>query len=69
MIVRNCSWPAVSQIWSLTRFPSRLIVLILKSMPMVVMNVEENVSFAYRRRSDVFPTAESPIISSLIWRS
>ena len=46
MIVRNCSWPAVSQIWSLTRFPSSSIVLILKSIPIVVMNVEEKLSFA-----------------------
>ena len=69
MIVRNCSWPAVSQIWSLTRFPARSIVLILKSIPIVVMKVDEKVSFAYRNKSDVFPTALSPIIKSLIWRS
>ena len=46
VIVRNCSWPAVSQIWSFTFFPLRCTVLILKSMPIVVMNVEENVSLA-----------------------
>ena len=39
-MVRNCSWPAVSQICSFTRRPSRSTVLILKSMPIVVMNVE-----------------------------
>ena len=47
MIVRNCSWPAVSQIWSLTFLPPRCTVLILKSIPIVVMNVEEKVSLAY----------------------
>ena len=45
-MVRNCSWPAVSQICSFTRRPSRSTVLILKSMPIVVMNAELNVSFA-----------------------
>ena len=32
-MVRNCSWPAVSQICSFTCRPSRSTVLILKSMP------------------------------------
>ena len=32
VIVRNRSWPAVSQIWSLIRFPSSSMVLILKSI-------------------------------------
>ena len=32
VIVRNRSWPAVSQICSLIRFPSSSMVLILKSM-------------------------------------
>jgi len=36
-MVRKRSWPAVSQICSLTRLPFSSIVLILKSMPMVVM--------------------------------
>ena len=37
VMVRNLSWPAVSQIWSLTRSPSMSTVRILKSTPMVVM--------------------------------
>ena len=69
MIVRNCSWPAVSQIWSLTFLPPRCTVLILKSIPIVVMNVEEKVSLAYLNSRLVLPTALSPIMSSLIWRS
>jgi hypothetical protein len=40
--------------------------LILKSMPIVVINVGENESLAYRRRRHVFPTPLSPIISNLI---
>lgn len=37
--------------------------------PMVVIKVGENESFAYRRSRQVFPTPESPIISSLICMS
>lgn len=55
-MVLNRSWPAVSQICSFTRLPSMVTVLILKSMPMVVMNVGENEWLAYRINRLVFPT-------------
>lgn len=38
------------------RFPSKLIFLILKSMPIVVIKVGEKESFAYRRSKHVLPT-------------
>lgn len=41
---------------SLIRLPSMSTVLILKSMPIVVMNVGLNESLAYRRRRHVLPT-------------
>ena len=68
-MVRNLSWPAVSQIWSLMRLSSISMFLILKSIPIVVMKVGEKESLAYRRRRQVFPTPESPIIRSLICMS
>jgi len=45
-MVRKRSWPAVSQICSLMRLPSTSTFLILKSIPMVVMNVGEKESLA-----------------------
>ena len=65
-MVRKRSWPAVSHIWSLTRFPSSSIVRILKSMPMVVMKEGVKESSLKRSRQHDLPTPESPIRSSLI---
>jgi hypothetical protein len=65
-MVRNRSWPAVSQICSLTRLPSSSMVLILKSMPMVVMKDGVKESSLNRSRQHDFPTPESPISRSLI---
>jgi hypothetical protein len=67
VIVRNRSWPAVSQICSFTRFPSSSIVRILKSMPIVVIKDGVNESSLNRRRQHDLPTPESPISSSLIY--
>lgn len=67
MIVRKRSWPAVSQIWSLTRLPSNSIVRILKSIPMVVIKDGVNESSLKRNRQQDLPTPESPISRSLIW--
>ena len=39
-----CTWPAVSQIWSLIFFPLSSMVLILKSIPMVAICVVLKVS-------------------------
>lgn len=66
-MVRNLSWPAVSHICSLTRFPSSSIVRILKSMPIVVMNDGVNESSLKRNRQHDFPTPESPMSNSLIY--
>ena len=55
-MVRKRSCPAVSQICSLIRLPSRSMFLILKSMPIVVMKDFENDWLAYRRRRQVLPT-------------
>ena len=41
---------------SLMRFPSNSMFLILKSIPMVVINVGENESLAYLSNRHVFPT-------------
>lgn len=65
-MVRKRSWPAVSQICSLTRLPSSSMVLILKSMPMVVMNDGVKESSLKRNRQQDLPTPESPMSSSLI---
>jgi hypothetical protein len=43
---------------NLMRLPSNWIFLILKSMPMVVMNVGEKESFAYLSSRQVFPTPD-----------
>ena len=67
-MVLKRSWPAVSQICSLTRLPSSSMVLILKSMPMVVMNEGVNESSLKRSKQHDFPTPESPISRSLICR-
>jgi hypothetical protein len=56
VIVRNRSWPAVSQICSFTHLLSSSTFLILKSMPMVVMKLEVNESSAKRRSRQLFPT-------------
>ena len=66
-MVRKRSWPAVSQICSLTRLPSSSMVRILKSMPMVVMKDGVNESSLKRSRQHDLPTPESPMRSSLIW--
>jgi len=66
-MVRNRSWPAVSQICNLTRFPSSSIVRILKSMPIVVMKEGVKESSLKRSRQQDFPTPESPISSNLIY--
>ena len=68
-MVRKRSCPAVSHIWSFITFPPSSIVLILKSIPIVVIKVGLNESFAYRSNKHVFPTPLSPIISSLICMS
>ena len=65
MIVRKRSCPAVSQICSLIVFPSRSIVRILKSTPIVLMYDSVYVSSAKRRSRHDLPTPESPISSSL----
>jgi hypothetical protein len=44
---------------NLMRLPSNWIFLILKSMPMVVMNVGEKESLAYLSSRQVFPTPKS----------
>lgn len=67
-MVRKRSWPAVSHICNLTRLPSSSIVLILKSMPMVVMKDGVKESSLKRRRQHDFPTPESPMRSSLIYK-
>lgn len=65
-MVRKRSWPAVSQICSLTRLPSSSMVRILKSMPMVVMNDGVKESSLKRSRQQDLPTPESPMRRSLI---
>lgn len=65
-MVRKRSWPAVSQICSLTRLPSSSMVLILKSMPIVVMKDGVKESSLKRSRQHDLPTPESPMRSSLI---
>lgn len=45
-----------SQTCNLMRLPSNWMFLILKSMPIVVINVGENESFAYLSKRQVFPT-------------
>lgn len=64
--MRNRSCPAVSQICSFTLLPSRSMVLILKSMPIVVINEGVKLSSEKRSRQHDFPTPESPIRSSFI---
>lgn len=66
-MVRKRSWPAVSQICSLTRLLSSSMVRILKSMPMVVMNEGVKLSSEKRSRQHDLPTPESPMRRSLIW--
>ena len=44
VIVRNRSWPAVSQICSFTFSPSTSTVLILKSTPIVVMKLADTIT-------------------------
>jgi len=69
VIVLNRSWPAVSHICSFTLFPSRSIVLILKSIPMVVMKEGVKLSSENRRRQHDLPTPLSPMRRSFICRS
>jgi len=49
------------------RLPSNWMFLILKSMPMVVMNVGENESLAYLSNRQVFPTPEKYKVSIKYW--
>ena len=61
--VKNCI--SSDLVLTLMRFPSISSVCILKSIPMVEMNVELNVLSAKRNSKHVLPTPESPISSSL----
>jgi hypothetical protein len=58
--------PAVSQIWSFTRFPSSSMVLILKSIPIVVIKLGVKLSSLKRSKQHDLPTPESPMRSSFI---
>ena len=60
-MLRNLSWPAVSQIYNFNFFPSTYKVLILKSTPKVAMWVTENFESQNWDKMLVFPTPESPI--------
>lgn len=53
------------QICNLIFLPRNSTVLILKSIPIVEMNVDVNASSENRKRMQVFPTPESPINSNL----
>lgn len=53
------------QICNLIFFPRNSTVLILKSMPIVEINVEVNASSENRKSIQVLPTPESPINSNL----
>jgi hypothetical protein len=57
-MVLNLSCPAVSQICSLTLELSLMMDLILKSMPIVVMNEDVKESSEYLRRRHDFPTPD-----------
>ena len=57
--------PLLTQIWSLTRLFCLKTVLTLKSMPTVDTNADVNESSAYRKRNDVLPTLELPMMSIL----
>ena len=50
------TWPAVSQICSLIRLPSRVMVRILKSIPIVVMKLCVKESSANRTSMALLPT-------------
>jgi len=68
-MVRKRSCPAVSQICSFTFLPLMSIVLILKSIPIVVMNVGLKVSFAYRNNKQVLPTPAASTEERAQWSS
>lgn len=55
-MVRNLSCPAVSQICNFTFDSPMVMDLILKSMPMVVMNEEVKESSEYRNNKQDLPT-------------
>ena len=61
----NLSYPAVSQIWSLTAFPDKSKVLILKSTPIVGKKDSLKILSEKRNNNEDFPTAEFPIKSNL----
>jgi hypothetical protein len=50
---------------NLIRFPSNCIFFILKSIPIVVINVGENESFAYLKRRQVFPTPDLQVLVNI----
>jgi hypothetical protein len=60
-------FPSMQMHRTLTSSRSRC--FILKSIPMVVMNVGEKLSYAYLTSRHVLPTPVSPSMSSLMWMS
>lgn len=56
MIVRNRSWPAVSQIWSFIRFPSTSIVFTLKSI-LFHSTIQYNINQSVIRSFDMLLSA------------
>ena len=64
---RSC--PAVSHSWTATTRSSSLIVLTVKSTPMVALNNGLNRSWQNRCKKHVLPTAESPTKTTLKMRS
>lgn len=64
----NLSWPAVSQIWSLIRFPGSISTnLEKKSTPTVGSETWAKRPSVKRRIRHDFPTVESPMTISLNW--
>ena len=59
------SWPAVSQIWALTIFWSIISVFVWNSTPIVAFASTLNSFLENRAKSWDFPTAESPINTTL----
>ena len=63
-MVRNCSWPAVSQICSFCPPPVQIHGLDLEIDAIVVMGVEGEGVVRVAQQREVLPTALSPIISA-----
>ena len=59
------SCPAVSQIYSIITFPSTVISLLLKSAPIVGLKLSVKRECSNYYISDVLPTPESPIATTL----